>query len=166
LPAGVQVNISNQELIELSTKIEREGKAFYRELAQYTLDPEVKEFLDLMVKEEALHEAQFKKLLSNDKIESFGWENDPTLREMINTHFQTDIFPSVNEILEQLPHFEGMQKSLDFAVEAEKVAAEFYRLLGESCDDIEIKTQLVKLEKAESEHLERIQALIVRYNQK
>lgn len=166
MPAGVQLNISNQELIELSTKIEREGKTFYRELAQYTNDPEVKEFLDLMAKEEALHEVQFKKLLSNDNIESFGWENDPALREMIDTHFQTDIFPSINEIFEQLPHFEGIQKSLDFAVEAEKVSAEFYGLLRESCDDIEIKTQLVKLEKAESEHLERIQTLIVRYSQK
>jgi rubrerythrin len=42
------MNISNRELLGLSTKIESEGKVFYETLASHIDDPEVKEFLLLM----------------------------------------------------------------------------------------------------------------------
>jgi len=44
-------------------EIEGEGKDFYIALAEHIEDPEVKEFLLLMAREEANHETQFKKLL-------------------------------------------------------------------------------------------------------
>ncbi len=159
------MKITNQELIELSTKIEREGKVFYKELAQHVTEPDVKEFLLIMAAEEAQHETQFKIMLTEEGPDSFGWENDPSLRKLIDSQFQTDIFPSLEEVFEQLPNFQGIQKALDFALESEKTSAEFYGLLRDACDDIEIKTQLVRLEKAESEHLERVQSLVTRYTQ-
>jgi len=147
----------------LSTKIEGEGKDFYNALAQHIDAPEVKEFLLLMAREEASHEIQFKKLLDKKGDDQYGWENDPNLRNLINTHFQTDIFPQVDEIFEQLPKFQGIMKAMDFAVEAEKISCEFYGLLQESCTDIETKTFMVLLEKIEQEHLERVESLRNRY---
>ena len=44
-------------------------------------------------------------------------------------------------------------------MEAEKVAGEFYGLLIEMCNNIEVKTMLVLLEKAEHEHLQRVLTL-------
>jgi rubrerythrin len=123
----------------------------------------VKEFLLLMAREEANHEIQFRKLLDEKGDNQYGWENDPNLRNLLNTHFQTDIFPQVDEIFEQLPKFQGILKAMNFAVEAEKISCEFYGLLQESCADIEIKTFMVMLEKIEQEHLERVELLRDRY---
>lgn len=157
------MNISNIELLGLSTKIESEGKTFYEALANHIDDPEVKEFLLLMAREEASHEIQFKKLLDEKGGNQYGWEKDPNLRDLIDTHFQTDIFPQIDEVFDQLPKFKGIKKALDFAVEAEKISCEFYGLLQESCTDIETKTFMVLLEKIEQEHLERVELLRERY---
>lgn len=157
------MNISNKELLALSTKIEAEGNLFYVALADQIDDPEVKEFLLLMAREEASHEIQFKKLIDEKGGEQYGWENDPNLRDLIDTHFQTDIFPRLDEIFEQLPKFQGILKAMDFAVEAEKISCEFYGLLQESCTDFETKTFMVMLEKIEQEHLERVELLRERY---
>lgn len=157
------MEITNQELLELSTKIEREGKAFYIELAEKVSDPEVKDFLIFMSNEEALHEKQFKKMLADKGDQTFGWEDNEKLREMIDAYYQTDIFPPLSSLLEQLPRFEGIKKAFEFAKESEKVSREFYGLLQEACTDIEVKTFLVLLEKAEVEHLERIESIRERF---
>ncbi|MFQ5449616.1 MAG: ferritin family protein [Nitrospinaceae bacterium] len=157
------MEISNEELLALSTKIEREASVFYQELAKHILDPEVKDFVVLMAQEEAKHEIQFKKLLEEKGSKPYGWEKNTRLRNLLDTHYQTDIFPRLEEIFEQLPKFRGIQKALAFAEEAERVSAEFYGLMQEACENIESKTLLLLLEKAEQEHLERIQSLKERY---
>ena len=149
--------VTNSELLELSIKIEREGQRFYAELAKHVDDPKVQEFLKLMVKEEAAHEIHFKKMLETDK--DFGWDSNEDLKKLIEESFQTDIFPPLEETLSQLPRFEGIEKAFDFAIEAEKVAVEFYRILGEACNDIELKTNMVLLEKAEMEHCNVVETL-------
>jgi len=57
--------ISNEELLKASIQIEREGKVFYSELCNHIDDPATKEFLQVMAKEEAIHEEQFKKIFSH-----------------------------------------------------------------------------------------------------
>jgi rubrerythrin len=68
--------------------------------------------------------------------------------------------------MHHLSEMEGIKKALDFATEAEKVSAKFYELLGEACENIGIKTQLIKLEQAESEHLQKIKFLGERFKNK
>ena len=148
---------TNSELLELSIKIEREGQRFYGELAKHVDDPKVQEFLQLMAKEEASHEMHFKKMLETDI--DYGWDSNDDLQKLIEEKFQTDIFPPLEETLSQLPRFEGIEKAFDFAIEAEKVAVEFYRILGEACNDIELKTNMVLLEKAEMEHCNVVETL-------
>jgi rubrerythrin len=157
------MNITNKELLALSTKIEGEGKNFYTALAEHINDPEVKEFLLLMAREEANHEMQFKKLLNEKGDSQYGWENDEKLRELINTHYQTDIFPQLDDVIKHLPGFAGIRKAIDTALEAEKVSCEFYGLLQQACTDIKSKTLLVVLEKVELEHLERVAKIRDRY---
>ena len=148
---------TNSELLELSIKIEREGQGFYAQLAKQVGDPKVQEFLYLMIKEEAKHEVHFKKMLETD--DDYGWENNEEIRKLIEDNFQTDIFPPLEETLSQLPRFEGLEKAFNFAIEAEKVAAEFYRILGDSTNNIELKTNMALLEKAELEHCKVIETL-------
>ena len=148
---------TKSEILGLAVKIEREGKLFYSNLSKSIDDPTIRDFLKLMEKEEAAHEIHFKKLLETKDI--FGWENDVNLKQLIKEKFQTDIFPPLEETLAQLPHFDGIEKAFNFAIEAEKVSIEFYRLLGDACTDFEIKTQLALLEKAEREHCNVVETL-------
>ena len=48
-------------------------------------------------------------------------------------------------------------------MDAERIVGEFFRLLHNTCDDIEIKTLLTVLEKAECEHLERVKVFKTRF---
>ena len=150
----------NAEILELAVKIEREGKRFYYELSKNVDDPKVQEFLVLMEKEEAAHEIHFKNMLETK--EDLGWEDDEDLKKLVQDKFQTDIFPSLDKIIAELPRFEGIEKAFNFAIEAEKVAAEFYRMLGDACTDFEIKTHLALLEKAEREHCNVVETLKTR----
>ena len=151
---------TNSEILELAVKIEREGMRFYSELSQHVDDPKVKEFLKLMEKEEAAHEIHFKKMLETK--EDLGWENDENLKQLVKEKFQTDIFPPLEDTLAELPRFEGIEKAFNFAIEAEKVAAEFYRILGDASTDFEIKTHIALLEKAELEHCKVVETLKTR----
>ena len=157
------MNITNQELLEISLKIERDGKRFYNELAKKVIDPKVSEFFQIMAKEEALHENQFKNLIESKNIDRYGWESDIMLRKFIDKEFKTDIFPSTKEVMAQLPKPGGIEKALELAMNAERIVGEFFRLLHNSCDDIEIKTLLTILEKSEYEHLERVKSFKSRY---
>ncbi len=136
---------------------------FYSELAETVSDPKVRDFFQLMAREEALHEKQFKRLIESKDLESHGWENNPSLREFIDKKFQTDIFPPAQEIFDQLPIIGGIQKALEIAMDAEQIVGEFFRLLHDSCDDIEIKTLLTILEKSECEHLERVKSFKTKF---
>jgi rubrerythrin len=155
--------ISNEELLKASIQIEREGKVFYSELCNYIDDSTTKEFLQAMAKEEAIHEEQFKRILEEKSDQAYGWENQQNLRELLDNKFKTDIFPPINEIMGQSSKFQGIEQALGFAIEAEKVSAEFYGLLGDACDEINVKTQLVQLEKVENEHLDRVKLLSKSY---
>jgi len=149
--------VTNSELLELSIKIEREGQRVYSQLAKRVDDPKAQEFFKLMIKEEVAHEIHFKKLLETGC--DCGWEDDEDLKKLIAENFQTDIFPSQEEILNQLPRLEGLEKAFDFAIEAENVAVEFYRILGKACTDFDLKTNILLLEKAELEHCKVVETL-------
>ncbi len=157
------MNITTRELLEISLKIERDGKRFYSELAETATDPKVRGFFQFMSREEALHEKQFKRLIESKGHKSYGWENNASLRKFIDKEFQTDIFPPTQEVIDLLPKIGGIRKALDFAMDAERIVGEFFRLLHNSCDDIEIKTLLTILEKSEYEHLEKVKTFRTRF---
>lgn len=157
------MDITSQELLEISLKIERDGQRFYSELAEKVTDPKVRDFFLLMSREEALHEKQFKRLIESKGLERYGWENNPSLREFIDKEFRTDIFPPAEEVIGQLTAVRGIQKALELAMDAERIVGEFFRLLHDSCEDIETKTLLTILEKSECEHLERVKSFKTKF---
>ena len=148
--------ITDNEILELSLKMEREGQAFYHGLGQHLHDPVVNAFLKQMHKEEIQHEKLFKILLEKKGDQLYGWEDKKELHDFISENFKTDIFPHLDDILQEDSMFESLQKAVDFAVEAEMVSAEFYSLLGNFCDNLEAKTALLLLEKAERDHVKEV----------
>lgn len=151
--------ITDREILELSLKMEREGQAFYEGLSQHLQDPALKAFVQQMHKEEIQHEKLFKTMLGKKKDQLYGWEDKKELQDFINENFETDIFPPLEDIIQDGSKFENLQKAVDFAVEAEMVSAEFYSLLGDFCDNLEAKTALLLLEKAERDHIKEVLAI-------
>ena len=151
----VQKTISDRDILQLSLRIEQQGQVFYEKLAEIVPDPAVREFVEQMQKEEVQHEKIFRNMLDSKGDSLYGWENKKDLHEFIDTHLKVEIFPSLDEILED-DRFESLQKAVDFALEAEMISAEFYSMLGEYCDNLEAKTSLALLEQAENEHLKQV----------
>lgn len=153
----IQKSISDHDVLQLSLRIERQGQAFYERLAEVVPDRVVREFVEQMRKEEAQHEKIFRNMLESKGDSLYGWEDKKDLQEFINAHLQAEIFPSLEEILEDgCSRFESLQKAVDFALEAEMISAEFYSILGEYCDNLDAKTSLALLEQAENEHLKQV----------
>jgi rubrerythrin len=151
--------ISDTEIMELSLKMEREGQAFYQGLGEKLHDPSVNAFLKQMHKEEIQHEKLFKVLLEKKGDKLYGWEDKKELHNFIDENFKTDIFPHLDDIFKEESMFESLQKAVDFAIEAELISAEFYSLLGDFCDNLEAKTALLILEKAERDHVKEVLAI-------
>jgi rubrerythrin len=151
--------ITDNEILELSMKMEREGQTFYDRLSQHTQDSTVKNFAQQMHREEVQHEKLFKTMLGKKGNQLYGWEDKKELQDFISEYFKTDIFPPLEDIIPENAKFETLQKAVDFAIEAEMVSAEFYSLLGEFCDNLEAKTALLLLERAERDHVKEILAI-------
>jgi rubrerythrin len=153
------MEITDADILKITIRIEREGANFYKDLAMHVTDANTKEFLLCMSKEESLHENQFQKILQSKNTNHYGWENQKRISDMIESQFQTDIFPKVDEIFRNFPKVKGFQKAVELAIEAEKVSGEFYSLLGEYCSNFETKTLLLSMEKNERDHLAQIEIL-------
>ncbi len=151
--------ITDNEILELSLKMEREGQAFYKGLSQYVQDPVLKAFVQQMHKEEIQHEKLFKAMLGKKGNQLYGWEDKKELHDFIEENFKNDIFPSLEGVIQDDSKFENLQKAVDFAIEAEMVSSEFYALLGDFCDNLEAKTALLLLEKAERDHIKEVLAI-------
>ncbi|QPJ62592.1 MAG: ferritin family protein [Candidatus Nitronauta litoralis] len=156
--------ITDKEILDISLKIEREGQYFYEKLAELVPIPEIKDFLSHMAQEETRHERQFINLIAEKKGKDYGWDDNEELREAVEKLFQTDIFPDIDEWEREENPFPSVNEAIEFAIEAEMISMEFYRLLGEFCNNLEAKTVLAMLEKAEMEHLHYMKALHAKYS--
>jgi len=151
--------ITDNEILEVSLKMEREGQAFYKGLSQHLHDPTLKAFVQQMYREEIQHEKLFKIMLGKKGDQLYGWEDKKELHDFIEENFKNDIFPSWEDTIQDDSKFENLQKAVDFAIEAEMVSAEFYSLLGDFCENLEAKTALLLLEKAERDHVKEVLAI-------
>ena len=159
----VRQQVTDHDILEISLKIEREGHDFYQKLAEMIPVPEIKDFLSQMANEEVKHEKQFVKMMTDKSGKEYGWENKPDVKSTIQKIFSTDIFPELEGAESSNQQFSTIAEAIDFAIEAEMISMEFYRLLGEYCENLEARTVLVMLEKAEIEHLNFMKNLRKKY---
>ena len=151
------IEIASLEILEIALKKERDEKRFYSELADYVTDSNVQEFMRFMADASADHENEIKKLLGGIEAKTCA-RIGPAVKKLNNTNFQTDIFPPLEDIIKIATGFKGIRDVLDFALETERVAAEFYGILGKYCDNFFAKTALLLLEKIELEHVAIIES--------
>jgi len=151
--------ITDDQILDLSLRMEREGQAFYNGLSKHLQDPTLKAFVRQMHKEEIQHEKLFKIMLGKKGSQLYGWEDKKELHDFMDEYFDNDIFPPLDDVIHDDVRFKDLEKAVDFAIEAEKVSAEFYSLLGDYCENMEAKTALLLLEKAERDHIKEVLAI-------
>ena len=151
--------ITDSDILNLSLRMEREGQAFYKGLSNYVQDPSLKAFVQQMHKEEVQHEKLFKVLLEKKGNQLYGWEDKKELHEFMGEYFDNDIFPALDDVIHDDSRFKDLEKAVEFAIEAERVSATFYSLLGDYCENMEAKTALLLLEKAERDHIKEVLAI-------
>jgi rubrerythrin len=151
--------ITDDQILDLSLRMEREGQAFYNGLSKYLQDSTLKAFVQQMHKEEVQHEKLFKIMLGKKGDQLYGWEDKKELHDFISEYFSNDIFPALEDVIQDDSRFKDLEKAVDFAIEAERVSAEFYSLLGDFCENMEAKTALLLLEKAERDHVKEVLAI-------
>ena len=76
--------ITDQEILDLALKIEREGQAFYERLSRHIKDSTVKNFVLQMHKEEIQHEKLFIIMLETKDEKPYGWEDKQELQDFIS----------------------------------------------------------------------------------
>ena len=153
-----ETEISGMDVLEIAKKKEADEKHFYTDLAKHVARPQVRDFLNRMAHESDQHEIEIIKLLGGNEIKSDINIKQTVGNELVGLHFQTDIFPTGDAISKMAPEFMGVKEVLDFAIEVEKVAAEFYKLLGQYCENPLAKAALILLEKIELEHVAEIES--------
>ncbi|MFQ5443637.1 MAG: ferritin family protein [Nitrospinales bacterium] len=158
-----ETEISVLDVLEIALKKEADEKRFYTDLAKHVADDQVREFLNLMAHESHHHENEIRKLLGGNGIRTDIRIKRNEVRKLVDHHFQTDIFPTGNDISKMAPEFKGVQEVLDFAIEVENVAAEFYKLLGQYCEKPLAKAALLQLEIIELDHAEKLESFKERY---
>ena len=151
-------NITPLNVLEISLMKEADEKYFYITLAKHVSNLEARNFLNLMANESIQHEVVIRKLLVTDRVKLDYGTNTTAPSNFIKEHFQNDIFPTGSDISKMVPELEGTREVLDFSLETELVAAEFYKLLGEYCEKISTKQALLLLEKTELVHVEKIKS--------
>jgi len=153
-----ETEISGMDVLEIAKKKEADEKRFYTDLAKHVASPQVRDFLNRMAHESDQHEIEIIKLLRGNEIKSDINIKQTVDNTLVDLHFQTDIFPTGDAISKVAPEFMGVKEVLDFAIEVEKVAAEFYKLLGQYCERPLAKAALILLEKLEHEHVSEIES--------
>lgn len=114
------------EIAKIGMKIEENGLAFYRALAEQMGEPEAKALFDFMAGEEAQHYKTFEAL--SDKLDGYnvpsGFEDDyeDYMRDLANgSVFATDVDP-----VEMAKGIETVVEAIDLALGFEKDSVLFY----------------------------------------
>jgi len=157
---GMEMEVRNKKLLEISANIERDIQAFYNELASHISDIITKKHLLLMAKDRAQYENQFQSLLEEKGCLKYGWENNTALRELIDKHFKQGLFPSLEGVMKNLSKFEGILKALTISKKCEELTVQLYGTLKKNCKDFETKALLSNLEAKGKSHCDFLQTSI------
>ncbi len=139
-------------VFEFAMQMEKDGEAFYRDLAGKTKNAGLKQIFNTLADEEVVHYNTFKKL--SEKSPAKATESDILAKAK-------NIFVELKEaggldMSEEEPQTEAYQK----AMEAEKEAYTFYEKKAEECDDPAEKQVLLTFAKEERRHYRLLENVV------
>jgi rubrerythrin len=144
-------------VFEFAMQMEKDGEAFYRQIADNTKNPGLKKIFETLADEEVVHYNTFKKLA--EKSATSVVESNILAKSK-------NIFAEMKEsgpvdLSDETPQTEAYQKAMD----AEKEAYTFYEEKAAECDDEAEKQVLLTFAKEERRHyrlLENVQEFVSR----
>ncbi len=139
-------------VFEFAMQMEKDGEAFYREIAKKTKDAGLKKIFTTLADEEVVHYETFKKLY--EKTSAKAVESN-ILDKAKNIFVEIKAAGGIN-ISEETPQIEAYKKAL----EAEKDAYSFYEKKAEDVSDPDEKKILLTFAREERRHYRLIENVI------
>ncbi len=131
-------------VFEFAMQMEKDGEAFYREIADKCKDPGLKKIFTTLADEEVVHYNTFKKLY--EKTSAKAVESN-ILEKAKNIFTEIKDAGGIN-IVDETPQLEAYKK----AMEAEKESYTFYEKKAEEVTDPEEKKILLTFAREEHRH--------------
>jgi len=136
-----------RKAVEFAVKTEQLGAKFYKKLAsRFSRDAELKDLFELLAKDEAAHEGQFRRLLEEmppDEGVSTGPEFD-YVRAMSLSQF----FMGKKGLKKKYKEIKGKGEAMRTVFELEKATLQYYQALREVLGENDALQAIIEAEKA------------------
>lgn len=152
---------SAEDVFTMAVRIEENGRAFYSLAATRSNDQRVRDlFRDLAAMEEG-HVKAFKQLRSElaDSLSPLPWDPEGLAESYLQATADTHIF-TMEAADKRLQKEMSVQQVLDVAMQFEKDSVGFFVGMKEIVPDLNGKSEIDKLIKAEMDHIRMLSAVI------
>ena len=144
------------DILEYAMKMEQDGMAFYKQHADATSDPELKQIFTTLVEEEARHYQIFKKLKENpSEITGNEFDGPGSTEEVKN------IFVQMSQNNEEKKFGDDVVSVWTEALRIEEKAHSYYKEKADVEDDAARKKLLLAIADEETRHVHMIDAVLM-----
>lgn len=130
---------SVQDVLSFAICLEQISQEFYRNLSKKTHTPSVSRYLEMLVKEEQLHEQHLKQLLDEQGIAA----------DLSVSAQEVQCYIQAMDVPAELDY----KKAVKLAMDKEKAAQMLYSVIAGVVDDPELKTLFQTLSEQEQNHM-------------
>ena len=134
--------------IKTAIQMEKDGFAFYKKASAQTSSDMGRDIFDSLANDEQLHLEVFQKLFQ-DKIEKTEWDN---LVNSSKKYAEINIFPKDLKQMEGANPDTNELDALNFAMNSEKEAIDYYTKIKEDTQDEEVKKIIDEIIEQEKSH--------------
>lgn len=157
----MSVMIEKKDIINIAVKIEENGERFYREAAEKTKRPEVKELLNVLAKDEIKHKDIFLKMLKDLNLSDEPLSNE--YQNYLKAYTDRLIFQIDSEdFSNRLQNFDQLWV-LDFAIQRELDSILYYYELKNiiATSERNLIDNIITEERSHFEKLSRMKSILI-----
>lgn len=147
---------SENEILDMAIRLEKNGEAIYRDALKKVRDPDLSLLLEWMADEEARHARWFSKMRSKLILESPDPQTAKMGRDMLDTLLAGQSF-SLEEV--DFSRIEHINALLATFIEFEKDTILFYQMLEAFIQEEQVLAELKKIVAEEKRHIEKLKTL-------
>ncbi|MBI4830096.1 MAG: ferritin family protein [Candidatus Lindowbacteria bacterium] len=144
------------EAYRIARKIEEDGIYYYSRMKEEVLRPEIRDVVEMLIKDERNHLALFEKKIEEVAQEQEVVDEGETLADIVDSKVM-DVLSDSERVADVLCN---PQEALRLGMSVEKRSIAFYSEILQSTQDITGKAALEKIITQERDHLKKLEALV------
>jgi len=152
----MEYSFASYQIAEMAGEMERQGYAFYQQLANFSTDEAVKELFSYLAKIEKRHEKEFFSIAQETKTSEEVYEYPVNIAAMMKSGINQLKRAMINTVSMDQPI--DMPRALEIAIGSEELAVQVYSEIAKSYTERFSKV-FEKIIAQENSHLKRIQNL-------